>query len=106
MEDVIKKTEEVLFHPQQYHRQHPHQYHRQHPHQCHRQHPHPHIITSYQLKIIALLSQLCLDFHYIVLMEINRGIMNKIVVIINILSRSHPQGSPANEHHGAPPRKS
>ena len=49
MEDVIKKTEEVLFHPQQYHRQHPHQ--------CHRQHPHPHIITSYQLKIIALLSQ-------------------------------------------------
>ena len=57
MEDVIKKTEEVLFHPHQYHRQHPHQYHRQHPHQCHRQHPHPHIITSYQLKIIALLSQ-------------------------------------------------
>ena len=33
MEDVIKKTEEVHFHPQQYHRQHPHQYHRQHPHQ-------------------------------------------------------------------------
>ena len=88
MEDVIKKTEEVLFHP----------------HQCHRQHP------LHQLKIIALPSQLSLDFHYIVLMlmntmEINRGIMNMIVVIVNILARSHPQGSPANEHYGAPPRK-
>ena len=97
MEDVIKKTEEVLFHP--------HQCHRQHPHQCDRQHP------LHQLKIIALPSRLSLDLHYIVLllmntMEINRGIMNMIVVIINILSRSHPQGSPANEHHGAPPRKS
>ena len=36
-------------------------------------------------------------------MEINRGIMNMIVV--NILSQSHPQGSPANEHYGAPLRK-
>ena len=64
----------------------------------------------HQSKIIALPSQLSLDFHYIVLMlmntmEINRGIMNMIVVIVNILARSHPQGSPANEHYGAPPRK-
>ena len=55
MEDVIKKTEEVLFHPpqchhqhpHQYHRQHPQQYHRQHPHQYHRQHPHQLIIQDY-----------------------------------------------------------
>ena len=60
MEDVIKKTEEVRFHPHQYHRQHPHQYQRQHPHQCHRQHP------LHQLKFIALPSQLSLDLHYIV----------------------------------------